>query len=58
MRLRLFDRIRRLARPRRSEAAKNQGKHRKDQRQVAPYDPPPESQGPRRVARSRAVFGS
>ena len=46
MRLRLFDRIRRLARPRRSEAAKNQGKHRKDQRQVAPYDPPPESQGP------------
>src|SRR5579859_5467056 len=39
MRLRLFDRIRRLVRTRPPEAAGNQGRHRRDQRRVAAYDP-------------------
>ena len=43
MRLRLFDRLRRLARPRRPEAAGSQGRHRRDQRHVAVYGP---SRGP------------
>jgi hypothetical protein len=41
MRLKLFDRIRRLVRPRRSEAAPNQGRHRRDQHHVAAYGPSP-----------------
>ncbi|MGH3200614.1 MAG: hypothetical protein ACRDP5_00930, partial [Streptosporangiaceae bacterium] len=41
MRLGLFDRIRRLVRPRRSQAAGTvpQGRHRRDQRQAPGYDP-------------------
>ena len=45
MRLRLFDRIRRLVHPRRAEAAGTQGRHRKDQRQVAAYGPSPGPEG-------------
>ena len=41
MRLRLFDRIRRLASFRRSEAVGSQGRHRRDQRYAAAYGPPP-----------------
>ena len=41
MRLRLFDRIRRLAHPRRSEAPGNQGRHRRDQRHAAASGPSP-----------------
>jgi hypothetical protein len=47
MRLRLFDRIRRLAHPRRAEAAGSHGRHRRDQRHVAPAGP---SSGPEGVA--------
>jgi hypothetical protein len=46
MRLRLFDRIRRLVRSRGSEAGSGQGRHRRDQRDAAPHDvplSPPES---------------
>jgi hypothetical protein len=53
MRLRLFDRIRRLVRPRRAEAAGTQGRHRRDQRHGAAYDPSPGpggSPGPGRPA--------
>jgi hypothetical protein len=45
MRLRLFDRIRRLAHPRRAGAAGSQGRHRRDQRHAAPYGPPPAPEG-------------
>jgi hypothetical protein len=48
MRLRLFDRIRRLARPRRPETAGNQGRHRRDQRHVAAYGPSRGPEGPPR----------
>jgi len=51
MRLRLFDRIRRLAHPRRAESAGTQGRHRRDQRHMAAYGPSPgpgESPGPGR----------
>jgi hypothetical protein len=43
MRLRLFDRIRRLVHPGRAEAAGTQGRHRRDQRHAAPAGP---SSGP------------
>ena len=45
MRLRLFDRIRRLVHPRQAEITGNQGRHRRDQRHVATDDrsPGPES---------------
>jgi hypothetical protein len=46
MRLRLFDRIRRLARSRRSQAVGNQGRHRRDQRHAAAYGPSPGPGGP------------
>jgi hypothetical protein len=53
MRLRLFDRIRRrLAYPRRSEATRNQGRHRRDQQRMAAYGPPPEPEGPPEPGRS------
>ena len=52
MRLMLFDRIRRLARPRRSEAVRNQGRHRRDQRPVAAFGPSPEPEGPPESGRS------
>jgi hypothetical protein len=45
MRLRLFDRIRRLAHPRRAETAGTQGRHRRDQRHVAAYGPSPGPEG-------------
>jgi len=45
MRLRLFDRIRRLAHPRRAEAAGTQGRHRRDQRHAAAYGPSPGLEG-------------
>jgi hypothetical protein len=45
MRLRLFDRIRRLVHPRRSEAAGAQGRHRRDQRDAAEYGVPPSPPG-------------
>ena len=45
MRLRLFDRIRRFAHPRRAEASGTQGRHRKDQRHVAAYGPSPGPEG-------------
>jgi hypothetical protein len=47
MRLRLFDRIRRLVHPRRSEAAGPQGKHRRDQRDVSESGVPPGRPGSR-----------
>jgi hypothetical protein len=47
MRLRLFDRIRRLAHPRRAEAAGSHGRHRRDQRHVAAVRP---SSGPEGAA--------
>jgi hypothetical protein len=52
MRLMLFDRIRRLAHPRRSETARNQGRHRRDQRPVAAYGPSPEPAGSPEPGRS------
>jgi hypothetical protein len=52
MRLRLFDRIRRLARPRRSEAVRNQGRHRRDQRHVAANGLLPEPEGSPESGRS------
>jgi len=51
MRLRLFDRIRRLAHPRRAEAASGQGRHRRDQRPAAADVPPPGPGGPPAPAR-------
>jgi len=45
MRLRLFDRIRRLVHPRRAQAAGTQGRHRRDQRHVAAYGPSPGPEG-------------
>jgi hypothetical protein len=45
MRLRLFDRIRRLVHPRRAEAGGTQGRHRRDQRHATANDPAPGSEG-------------
>jgi hypothetical protein len=45
MRLRLFDRIRRLVHPRRAEAAGAQGRHRRDQQDASEYGVPPNRPG-------------
>ncbi len=53
MRLRLFDRIRRLAHPRRSQATGTvlQGRHRRDQRHESGHDPSAEPAGSSRAGR-------
>ena len=56
MRLRLFDRIRRLVRPRRPEAAGTQGRHRRDQRDVSADGALPSQPGVAEPARPSGVL--
>ena len=56
MRLGLFDRIRRLIRPRRAEITGNQGRHRRDQRHVATDDPSRRSESPLGPGRPSGVL--
>ena len=56
MRLRLFDRIRRLVRPRRPEAAGTQGRHRRDQRDVSADGVPPGPPGSAEPGRLSGVL--